>query len=348
MHIRSLALLLAVCLMLTILPACNAPQATTAATEQPDTTQPVTTVPPTTEAPTTEAPTTEAPTTAPETTAPETTAPVTTIPETTVPPTTEAPTTVPPTTVPVNYSEMIGSLYTRGQLMAMENTNKGYGCGTITPGQRPSLPVNCQEAYGQYAGNFIGPDDNRVYLTFDCGYEHTVDGKRVTEMILDVLKEKDVQAVFFVTDYYCRQSPDLIRRMIDEGHSVGNHTSNHPSMPNQSIDTMVRETMSLHQLVQDTFGYTMNLFRTPKGEFSTRSLAVTQSLGYKSVHWSFAYADWNTSSQPSYDAALNNVVSSAHNGCIYLLHAVSLTNAQILGEAIDQIRDNGYVFALFS
>jgi peptidoglycan-N-acetylmuramic acid deacetylase len=242
---------------------------------------------------------------------------------------------------------MIGSLYTRGQLMAMENVRKDYGHGSLTPRERPKNPLNCQAAYGQYGANFIGPDDNRVYLTFDCGYEHTVNGQRVTEMILDALKEKDAKAVFFVTDYYCHQSPDLIRRMIDEGHAVGNHTSNHPVMPGQSIEKMVYEVTSLHNYVLENFGYAMKLFRPPTGAYSTRSLAVVQSLGYETVNWSFAHVDWDPANQPAYEAALTRVVNGAHNGTIYLLHAVSLTNAQILGEAIDQIRGLGYEIALF-
>ena len=335
---RNLALLLAL-LMLSVT-ACTAVETTVPTTTKPIETTAATTLEttaPTTEAPTTEAPTTEAPTTE----APTTEAP------TTLPPTTLPPATQPPTTVPVNTSEMIGSLYTRGELMAMENVRKDYGHGALTPGVRPNNPVNCQSAYGQYGGNFIGPDDNRVYLTFDCGYEYTENGKRITEMILDVLKEKDAKAVFFVTDYYCRQSPDLVRRMIDEGHTVGNHTSNHPVMPGQSIEKMVYEVTSLHNYVLENFGYTMKLFRPPTGAYSTRSLAVLQSLGYKTVNWSFAHVDWDPANQPAYEAALTRVVNGAHNGTIYLLHAVSLTNAQILGEAIDQIRGLGYEIALF-
>lgn len=328
MHTRIGSAVLAVCLLACVFTGCGS----NATTEPPRTTQTVTTLPETTSSATTLPPTTAAPTT---------------LPPTTLPPTTVAPTTLPPTTVPVNADEMIGSLYTRGQLMAMENVGKAYGHGSLTPGVRPTNPVNCQAAYGQYGGNFIGPDDKRVYLTFDCGYEHTVNGKRVTEMILDTLKEKEAKAVFFVTDYYCHQSPDLIRRMIDEGHAVGNHTSNHPVMPRQSIDKMAWEVMSLHNYVLENFGYTMTLFRPPTGEYSTRSLALVQSLGYKNVHWSFAHVDWDTNAQPSYESALNRVVNGAHNGTIYLLHAVSETNAQILGEAIDQIRGLGYEIALF-
>lgn len=337
MYTRIGAMLLCVSLLAALLQGCNALKPTQPATVPESTTT---------------APVTTQPTTAPQTTEPETTVPVTTVPPTTQAPTTLPATTVPPvtaapTTQPVNTGEMIGSLYTRGQLMAMENVRKDYGHGSLTPGVRPNNPINCQAAYGQYGGNFIGPDDNRVYLTFDCGYEHTVNGIRVTEMILDALKEKDAKAVFFVTDYYCHQSPDLIRRMIDEGHAVGNHTSNHPVMPGQSIDKMVYEVTSLHNYVLENFGYTMKLFRPPTGAYSTRSLAVVQSLGYKTVNWSFAHVDWDPANQPANETALTRVVNGAHNGTIYLLHAVSLTNAQILGEAIDQIRGLGYEFALF-
>ncbi len=300
--------------------------------------------PSTSTAPTTTQPTTTEPiTTPPSTTAPVTTAP----PETTAPPATVPPTTAPP----VNSDEMIGSLYTRGQLMAMENVNKGYGPGTAQNGSRAPYADSNQKVYGQYGANFIAPDNGKIYLTFDCGYEYTIreNGKdiRLTEKILDVLKEKNVKAVFFVTMYYCKQSPDLIRRMIDEGHAVGNHSNNHPVMPTLSIDKMVYEVMSLHEYVQDTFGYTMTLFRPPTGAFSTRSLAVLQSLGYKTVHWSFAYADWETNNQPDPTAALNKIVGCHHSGAIYLLHAVSATNAAVLADAIDQFQALNYELDLF-
>lgn len=298
--------------------------------------------------------TTPTETTVPPTTVPETTAP----PETTVPPTTVPPTTAPPettappvTTPPVNNEEMIGSLYTRAELMAMENGNKGYGPGTAKDGARPSTAVGSQTLYGQYGGNFIGPDDGNIYLTFDCGYEHTIQENgqnvRVTEKILNVLKEKDVKAVFFVTMHYVKTNPDLIQRMIDEGHAVGNHSNNHPVMPECSIDKMVYEVMSLHEYVEENFGYKMTLFRPPTGGFSTRSLALVQSLGYKNVHWSFAYVDWETNNQPEPTSALERIVGCHHSGAIYLLHAVSATNAAVLGDAIDRFRDLGYDLELF-
>ena len=261
------------------------------------------------------------------------------------------------TTTPTQPSgsdeEMIGNLYTRSELMALNNDTRGYGPGPCNPNNnnRAEYAVGEQNRFGQYGANFIAPDNGKIYLTFDCGYEYTtkINGKdvRVTEWILDTLKEKNVKAVFFVTMYYCTENPDLIQRMIDEGHAVGNHSNNHPDMTTISIDKAVYEVMSLHEYVEENFGYEMTLFRPPTGNFSARSLAIVQSLGYKNVHWSFAYTDWYTDNQPNPADALNTVTSKAHSGAIYLLHAVSVTNATILGDAIDAFIDKGFELALF-
>jgi len=296
------------------------------------------------------------PTGAPETTGPTETAPTEPEPtESTIPPTqvpTE-PTAPPPTLAPTEpRGEYIGTLYTRDQLMAMDNTSNGWGPGRWDPGVRSEWAEYAQKQYGKYGSNFIGPDDGNIYLTFDCGYEYTAtdtDGSkyRVTERILDVLKEKDVKAVFFVTMYYVKDQPDLVQRMIDEGHVVGNHTNNHPVMTEQSIDTLVYEIMSLHDYVKERFGYEMWLLRPPTGAYSTRTLALTHSLGYKTVHWSFAYADYDTAKQPDVAQSLDLVTRCHHSGAIYLLHAISSTNASLLPDAIDFFRNEGYTLALF-
>lgn len=283
----------------------------------------------------------------------DSTAPATTVPATTVPATTVPATTVPATTVPATTSPSSGiGLYTRAELEALSTEKFGYGPGKATGGNRAPYAVSEQKKYGQYGGNFIGPDDKNIYLTFDCGYEYTATDAngneyRVTEKILDTLKEKDVKGVFFITMYYAKSQPDLVERMIDEGHTVGNHSNNHPVMPDISIDEMEEEVMSLHNYVLEHFGYKMTLFRPPTGAFSVQSLAVVQNLGYKNVHWSFAYADYDTDNQPKISAALQKVTDSAHNGAIYLLHAISETNAAILADAIDYFRDNGYTLTLF-
>ncbi|MBQ9148754.1 MAG: polysaccharide deacetylase family protein [Oscillospiraceae bacterium] len=235
---------------------------------------------------------------------------------------------------------------------ALENKTKGYGPGNTSGGKRAPYAQDNQKTYGDYAAHFIAPDNGNIYLTFDCGYEYFIkdeNGKDValTALILDTLKEKNVKAVFFVTMSYCQRNPDLVRRMINEGHTVGNHSNSHPSMPSLTIDKMEEEITSLHTYVQENFDYTMTLFRPPMGEFSTRSLAVTQNLGYESVFWSFAYADWDTENQPDSDAAYEKIVGSAHSGAIYLLHAVSETNTNLLGDVIDAFRAEGYDLVLF-
>lgn len=304
-------------------------QTTQNTTQSTETSQPVTD-PPVTEPPVTEPPVTE-------------------------PPVTQPPVTEPPVTEPNgDGSEMIGKLYTRDQLMAMSNESLGYGPGPVKNHSRAEYAVAEQTKYGKYAANFIGPDNNCIYLTFDCGYEYTAknpDGStyRVTEKILDVMKEKGVKGVFFITMDYAKKQPDLVRRMIDEGHVVGNHSKTHPSagMPSCSVDKMVDEVMSLHNYVLEKFNYTMTLFRPPTGQFSVRSLAVVQSLGYKTVHWSFAYQDWYTDNQPDVAKSLQNVKDKAHSGAIYLLHAVSTTNASLLGDAIDYFRAECYSLEAF-
>lgn len=276
---------------------------------------------------------------------PESTFPVSTDPA----PTTPQEPTVPPTTKPRD-PDLVGSLYTRAELMAMDSTPKEYGCGIAQNGKPGQDALNCQNKYGQYGAYFYVPDTNEVYLTFDCGYEYSfqnASGKtvRVTEWILDVLKEKNVKGVFFVTMAYCRQSPDLVQRMVDEGHNVGNHTANHPNLAKLDIDKEVEEIMTLHDYVKEHFGYSMNLLRPPEGAYSVRSLATAASLGYTSVDWSVAHADWDPSNQPNAASALSNMVSRAHPGAIYLLHAVSATNATILGDLIDALSQQGYTVA---
>lgn len=285
-----------------------------------------------------------------------------------VPPTSEIPplptedtaapteTTTAPTesTAPTDpWDEMIGSLYTRSQLEAMESESKGYGPGTTSGGKRPPYAQSDQKRYEKYGANFIAPESNIIYLTFDCGYEYSfkdANGEtvRVTQWILDTLKQKNVKAVFFVTMSYCKSQPDLVQRMIDEGHVVGNHTNHHPnSLANLTIDEMVEEIMSLHEYVREHFGYEMTLLRPPTGAFSTQSLAVAQSLGYKTVHWSFAYTDWDPSKQPDVQSAYDTITGRHHGGAIYLLHAVSVTNATVLADVIDFFRAQDYQLELF-
>ena len=178
----------------------------------------------------------------------------------------------------------------------------------------------------------------------DEGYENSY-----TPEILDVLKEKGVKSVFFVTKSFVDSHPELVQRMIDEGHILGNHTCAHPAggMPSLSPDEQAEDIMTLHSQVLEQFGYEMKLFRFPSGIFSEHSLDIVYSLGYRSVFWSFAYRDFIVDDQPDPTDSLAQCISELHPGAIYLLHAVSETNAKILSDWIDAVRASGYEFGIY-
>ena len=257
---------------------------------------------------------------------------------TTTPPATEPPVTEPQTTPAPPAPEYPSGLYTREALAALDSTKNGWGQGVnVDSLNRPTGATWAQDKYGnEYGGIYIAPETEGAHLTFDLGYEFGCTGR-----ILDTLKEKGVKGTFFVTMQYVTANPELVRRIIDEGHTLGNHSVNHLSMPTLSIDDMESEVMGLHNYVRDNFGYEMFLFRPPMGEFSVQSLAVVHNLGYKSVFWSFAYYDYDTSNQLDTETAYAKVTSCAHKGAVYLLHGVSETNTAILGRVVDYLRDSG-------
>ena len=178
-----------------------------------------------------------------------------------------------------------------------------------------------------------------IYLTFDCGYENGY-----TPIILDVLKANNVKAAFFITGGYLKQAPDIVQRMIQDGHIIGNHSQNHLSMPQLNVRDAKNEILSLERDFFDLFEQKMNYFRPPSGEFSRRALAVTASLGYRSVFWSLAYDDWDTNNQRGKDYAYNKIVKGARDGVIILMHAVSKDNTEAMDAIIKDLRKEGYEF----
>ena len=214
-----------------------------------------------------------------------------------------------------------------------------WGPGRAENHARPNDPVSLQEKYGELGAQFLMSDDKFICLTFDEGYENGF-----TPAILDTLKEKNVKAIFFVTYDFAKDNPELIERMIDEGHIIGNHTYRHLTMDEITLEEATEEVMFLDRYMKQNFKYRMKLFRFPKGEFSESTLALVNELGYKSIFWSFAYADWDTQKQAENSAALKEITDNLHNGEIMLLHAVSSTNAEILGDVIDSARGQGYEF----
>ena len=242
----------------------------------------------------------------------------------------------------IKEEEQTSSISIPIDIELLDNTRSGWGPGKVTNHNRPPYAVSNSQKYKDYNALFIGDDCKKVYLTFDEGYENGY-----TPLILDTLKQKNVKAVFFVTYDYVRRNPALVRRMIDEGHRLGNHSWSHPSFPSLSTEKAIEEIMKLHNLVKKDFNYEMTLFRFPMGEYSPKALAICKNLGYKSVFWSFAYADWNTNSQPDEAASLEKITNSAHNGAIYLLHAVSKTNTNILCDVIENVKNLGYEWSEF-
>lgn len=185
---------------------------------------------------------------------------------------------------------------------------------------------------------YIGNKDKKiVYLTFDLGYE-----AGYTDDILNTLKENEVTGTFFVTAHYINTSSELVQKMIDNNDIVGNHTVNHKSMPGLDEQSLKEEVMKLHDAVKEKFNYEMKYIRPPKGEYSQKSLALTKELGYKTVMWSFAYADWDEKNQPNPEEAKKKIIDNLHNGEVMLLHATSKTNRDILGDVIKEIKNKGY------
>ncbi|MBO7472547.1 MAG: polysaccharide deacetylase family protein [Ruminococcus sp.] len=221
---------------------------------------------------------------------------------------------------------------------AADCSKTGYGQGTaVDEKNRPLDAVQFNSRFGDLDAFALSEDDKRIIITFDQGYENGYTAK-----ILDTLKEKKVQAIFFLTGPYAKTEQALVQRMIDEGHILGNHGMTHASLPDLSDNDARHEIQSLHSYILDKYGYQMQYFRCPCGEYSEHALELTKECGYTTLFWSSAYVDWKTDCQPDPDDSLKKMTDAAHGGEILLLHSVSATNAEILGELIDNFRANGF------
>ncbi len=220
-------------------------------------------------------------------------------------------------------------------------SNQMYGWGLKkNVNAPPDIPDSTKKLMQQYNAYYIDTVPRSLYLTFDEGYENGYTAK-----ILDVLKENDVKAAFFITGPYLEKEEELVRRMVEEGHIVGNHTVNHPSMPEVKDDEKLKkEITELNHTFKEKFGQDMKYIRPPKGEYSERTLALSNDLGYTSVFWSFAYKDWDTKKQKGTKNAYQEIMNGVHDGCVLLLHAVSKDNAEILDTVIKDLKSAGYSF----
>jgi len=217
-----------------------------------------------------------------------------------------------------------------------------WGLHFPSPGNAPSGPASVSQL-ARYDAAYLGNTGEKViYLTFDAGYENGCTAK-----ILDTLKKHAAPAAFFLVGHYIQENPDLVRRMVEEGHTVGNHTMHHPDMSKISEKAaFARELTALETLYNEVTGQPLpKYYRPPQGCYSEKNLEMAQQLGYKTVFWSLAYADWNNNAQPSAEQAFSKLIPRVHNGAVVLLHSTSATNAQILDELLSKWEEMGYRFA---
>ena len=205
------------------------------------------------------------------------------------------------------------------------------------------LPVGnaTPEYLRQYNAFYTGDTEKKViYLTFDAGFEN---GN--TPAILDALKKHNAKAAFFVVGNYIQTSPDLIKRMVEEGHIVGNHTVHHKSMPTLSDRDNKQEIIDCAEYCKEATGYEMDHFiRPPMGEYNEKTLKLTKSMGYKTIFWSMAYVDFDVNKQPGKQYVVEHFKKYTHNGAIPLMHNVSQSNAEALDEVITNLKKEGYQF----
>lgn len=234
----------------------------------------------------------------------------------------------------------LSRLANRQQAVAAAAVNN-WGLSFQTEGRTPQGNATAAELK-KYDAYFCGEEDQPViYLTFDAGYENGY-----TAQILDVLQAHKAPAAFFLVGNYLQQEPELVQRMLDEGHIVGNHTWSHPDIATvQTREALEEQLTRLEDLFREVTGREMSkYYRPPQGKYSQDNLELAQSLGYTTVFWSLAYVDWYENDQPTRDQAFAKLIPRIHNGAVVLLHSTSRTNAEILDELLTAWEDLGYRF----
>lgn len=222
-----------------------------------------------------------------------------------------------------------------------EAGGENWGLGFGAEGQPPTGNASAVELK-KYDAYYIGdPSEKVIYLTFDAGYENGY-----TASILDSLKKHGVKVTFFLVGNYLVSSPDLVKRMVEEGHSVANHTFSHPNMSNiSSMESFRKELEDLEVVFQDITGTDMaRFYRPPQGKYSVNNLKMAKDLGYKTVFWSLAYVDWYNDKQPTKEQAFKKLIGRIHPGAVVLLHSTSKTNSEILDELLTKWEGMGYTF----
>lgn len=230
-----------------------------------------------------------------------------------------------------------GAVSTTAAVLPTENWGLGFGAeGTQPTGNATAGKLKEYNAY------YVGDGKEKViYLTFDCGYEN-----QNTANILDALKKHNVHATFFVVGHYLESAPELVKRMVEEGHTVGNHTYHHPDMSKISDEESFRKEMEgVSTLFREVTGTDISMYyRPPQGKYSTANLQMAKDMGYSTFFWSLAYVDWNVDAQPSHEEAFKKLTGRIHPGAVVLLHNTSRTNGEILDELLTKWEEMGYSF----
>lgn len=236
---------------------------------------------------------------------------------------------------------IVESIQERRQTAGIVQQTENWGLGFGAEGSKPTGNASVQEMKEYNAYYMAEGEDKVIYLTFDCGYEN---GN--TEAILDALKKHNVTATFFVVGHYLETASDLVKRMVEEGHIVGNHTYHHPDMSKISDKGSFQKEMDeVSTLYKEITGQEMvQFYRPPQGKYSAANLQMAKDLGYTTFFWSLAYVDWNVDKQPSHEEAFQKLCSRVHPGAIVLLHNTSKTNGEILDELISRWEEMGYTF----
>lgn len=230
---------------------------------------------------------------------------------------------------------------TRPEGFALELDSEDWGLGFGEPGTQPVGNASTEDL-AWYHAYYMGDGSEKVlYLTFDCGYEN---GN--TEPILDALKKHNAPATFFVVGHFLETEPELVKRMVEEGHAVGNHTYHHPDMASISdMESFGNEVNDVAQLFREITGKELSpYYRPPQGKCNVRNLEMAEELGYYTIFWSLAYVDWNQDNQPSHEEAFDKLTTRVHPGAVVLLHNTSSTNGEILDELLTKWEEMGYSF----
>lgn len=230
---------------------------------------------------------------------------------------------------------------TRPEGFTLELDSEDWGLGFGEPGTQPVGNASTEDL-AWYHAYYMGDGSEKVlYLTFDCGYEN---GN--TEPILDALKKHNAPATFFVVGHFLETEPELVKRMVEEGHAVGNHTYHHPDMSSISdMESFENEVNDVAQLFREITGKELSpYYRPPQGKCNVRNLEMAEELGYYTIFWSLAYVDWNQDNQPSHEEAFDKLTTRVHPGAVVLLHNTSNTNGEILDELLTKWEEMGYSF----